>query len=57
MRKGSHGCPRGWQAGRQAKETEAVAALSVAWPHGIRLPEPRRCRRPSGAGAEDGVPA
>lgn len=57
MRKGSHGCPRGWQAGRQAKETETVAALSVACPHGIRLPETRRCRRPSGAGAEDGVPA
>lgn len=46
------------EAGRQAgKKKETVTASSVPYPHGIRLPEPRSSRQPSGASAEHEVPA
>lgn len=46
------------EAGRQAgRKKETVAASSDAYPHGIRLPEPRSSRQPSGANAEHEVPA
>ncbi len=48
----------GRQADRQAgRKRESVAASSVAYPHGIRLPEPRPCRQPSGAQTKDEFPA
>ena len=46
------------EAGRQTSESrEAVSASSDAYPHGIRLPEARSSRQPSGGARQDGVSA
>lgn len=46
------------EVGSQAgKKRERVTAFSVACPRGIHLHEPEPCRPPSGASAEDDLPA